>query len=199
MSKIPPRHAMRHHDTGEINKTWPQLVIVAIVAWLVFAVVPSLFAMDGKGPMAGSLPLDESGQMQVDQEDRCPVCGMKAIEHRKFASAIQMNDNTTYYFCGTGCMIRSWVHPEIFLARPTTDLKRPVVKEYFSGRETDARDIIFVAGSDIIGPMGPALVPVMDAASVKVFKKRHGGKTEFLLKDMSDARWFEITGKKMNR
>ena len=157
------------------------------------------YAMDGKGPRPGSRPLDGDGRMQVGPEDRCPGCGMKAIEHRKFASAIQVQDDTTYYFCGTGCMIRSWVHPEIFLGKTAADLKIPVVREYFTGRDTDARLLVFVAGSDIIGPMGPALVPVTDDKSLAVFQKRHGGQTVFLLEGMNDTRWFEITGKKMAR
>ena len=120
---------------------------------------------------------------------------MKVIRYPKSSSAIQLRGGTTYYFCSTGCMIRSWMHPEIYLGCPTADLKQPVVKEYFTGRHIDARNAIFVFGSDVIGPMGPALVPVMNAHYLKTFKRRHGGKTEFRLKTLDDARWLEITGR----
>ena len=169
--------------------------IVAAFFWLLFVAGTPLWALEGKGPRCGIKPLDQSGRMQVSPEDRCPVCGMKVIRYPKFSSAIQLDDTTTYYFCGTGCMIRSWMHPEIYLGAEPSALKRPVVREYFTGRQVDARDIIFVSGSDIIGPMGPALVPVMDENHLKVLKKRHGAKTDFLLKDINDANWFEMTGK----
>ncbi len=154
-------------------------------------------AFDGKHPRIGLTPLDENRQMQVSPSDRCPVCGMKVIQYLKFNCAIQLKDTATYYFCSTGCLIRSWMHPEIYLGMARELLERPIVREYFSGRQMDARDTIFVYGSDVIGPMGPALVPVLDERHLKVFKRRHGGKTQVLLNDLNDARWYEMTGRKM--
>ena len=172
---------------------------IALMIFLFCAGATSLLAFEGKGPRAGLIPLDESGRIQISPEDRCPVCGMKVIRYPKFACAIQLHDNTTYYFCSTGCMIRSWMHPEIYLGVRSNKLRRPVVKEYFTGRQIDARDILFVFGSDVIGPMGPALVPVMNENYLKVFKKRHGGKSEFSLNNLNDTKWFEMTGKKMHQ
>jgi nitrous oxide reductase accessory protein NosL len=89
------------------------------------------------------------------------------------------------------------MHPEIYLGTTRDMLERPIVREYFSGEQMDARDIIFVYGSNVIGPMGPALVPVMDELHLKAFKKRHGGNTQVLLKELTDDRWYEMTGRKM--
>jgi nitrous oxide reductase accessory protein NosL len=171
---------------------------IAILLVLASAFIPLHAAADAH-PKPGVLPLDDDGRMRISPGDRCPVCAMKVVKHRPFASAIQLNDNTTYYFCGTGCMIRSWMHPEIFLDVAKADLTLPVVREYFTGREIDARDVIWVAGSDVIGPMGPALVPLQDEDSLKTFKQRHGGKTTFRLEEMDDTRWYSITGKKAGK
>ena len=168
-----------------------------------FALVLVLFslggagAFDGKHPQRGLKPLDENRQMQVSPGDRCPVCGMTVSQYPKFNCAIQLKNSDTYYFCATGCMIRSWMHPEIYLGTAKDMLERPIVREYFTGQQMDARDTIFVSGSDVIGPMGKALVPVLDERHLKTFKKRHGGKTQVLLKDLNDDKWYEITGKKM--
>jgi nitrous oxide reductase accessory protein NosL len=89
------------------------------------------------------------------------------------------------------------MHPEIYLGTTKDMLERPIVREYFSGRQIDARDAILVYGSDVIGPMGPALVPVLNERHLEVFKKRHGGKTQVFLKDLNDDRWYEITGRKI--
>lgn len=144
---------------------------------------------------AGKIPLDDNGHMRISQGDRCPVCAMKVGKHKKFASAIQMVDGTTFYFCGTGCMIRSWIHPEAFLGKKKEALKRGVVQDYFTGRQVDAMNVFWVAGSDIVGPMGPALVPLRSVEDLEAFKKRHGGKAVFRLSEMDDGKWLKITGK----
>jgi len=180
-------------DSGVLRYT----AALAFVIWLLVAAANPIGASEGQGPRPGAKPLDEIGRMQISAQDRCPVCGMKVIRYPKFAAAVQLRSSATYYFCSVGCMIRTWMHPEIHLGTPATELKRPVVKEYFSGRQVDGRSIIFVFGSDVIGPMGPALVPVMDENYLKVFKKRHGGKSQFFLKDMDDDKWLEMTGRKI--
>ena len=181
------------------SDSWVKRFRVALTVWLIIAAANTISASDGQGPAAGVKPLDENGRMQISPEDRCPVCGMKVIRYPKFAAAIQLLGSATYYFCSTGCMIRSWIHPEIYLGTTAAERKQPVVKEYFTGRQVDGRTIIFVFGSDVIGPMGPALVPVMDENYLKVFKKRHGGKSQFFLNDMDDDKWFEMTGRKIDK
>ncbi len=148
-----------------------------------------------KGPRPGSMPLDAEGNLQVSEEDRCAVCAMRPINYPKFSSAIRLTDGTTFYFCGTGCMIKSWMHPEHYLGVSESRLDRPVVHDYFSGKLMDARDVKWVAGSDVIGPMGPALVPVSGEKEMEAFQRRHGGKVVFTLDEMDDAKWREITGK----
>ena len=181
------------------NDSWVPCYTVALAFCLIFAAASPNCASAGSGPLPGIKPLDENGRMQISPEDRCPVCGMKVIRYPKFAGAIQLHSNATFYFCSTGCMIRSWMHPAIYLGITPNELKQPVVKEYFTGRHVDARSIIFVFGSDVIGPMGPALVPVMDENYLKAFKKRHGWKSQFLLNDMDDDKWLEMTGRKIEK
>ena len=150
---------------------------------------------DSPSAIPGKRPLDADGRMRVSEGDRCPVCAMEVIRHPKFASAIALKDGRTFYFCGTGCMIRTWLHPEVFLGVPPEALDRPIVHDYFTGREVDARRVIWVAGSDVVGPMGPALVPIAEDSHVEAFQRRHGGDRTFRLDELDDAAWTEITGK----
>jgi len=147
-------------------------------------------------PVAGREPVDNQGHMHISDQDRCPVCAMKVKNHSKFASAIQLKNGTTYYFCGTGCMIRSWMHPDAFLGINKSMLHTPIVRDYFTGTEMDARDAIWIAGSDIIGPMGPALVPLRNQKDFDAFIGRHGGKISFRLQEMDPEKWRAITGKR---
>ncbi len=147
------------------------------------------------GPALALKSLDATGQMQISEQDRCPVCGMQISQHVKFASAIQLDDDSSFYFCGTGCMMKAWLHPEIFLDRDKQSLRRAVAPEYFGGNYIDALSALWVAGSDVVGPMGPALVPLQDEADLETFKVRHGGKITFRLSELDDMKWKEITGK----
>ena len=155
----------------------------------------ALPAVKGKVATAALKGITPEGKMHFSEEDRCPVCAMPITKHQKFASSIELKDGTTYYFCGTGCMIKSWLHPEVYMGQEKSKLKRAIVPEYFNGENVDAATVTFVAGSDVIGPMGPALVPLKNAEDVATFKKRHGGKSTFTMADMNDDLWRKITGK----
>jgi len=157
----------------------------------------SVLADDSKaGPQPGLKPLDESGNMQIGNQDRCPVCAMQVSKHKKFACAVQLMNGTTFYFCGSGCMIRSWMHPDIFLGAAKEELKRSVVQDYFTGEQVHGQSVHWVAGSDVIGPMGPALVPLKNEQDLDVFKKRHGAQAIFRLSEMTDEKWQQLTGNK---
>jgi hypothetical protein len=88
------------------------------------------------------------------------------------------------------------MHPEIFLGAAKEELKRTVVQDYFTGEQVPGGSVYWVAGSDVISPMGPALVPLKNEQHLNVFKKRHGSKTVFRLSEMTDKKWQQLTSKK---
>ena len=61
------------------------------------------------------LGLDSGDRFRISAGDRCPVCAMKIEDSSKFTSAIVLEDGETYYFCGTGCMIKSWLNSKHYL------------------------------------------------------------------------------------
>jgi len=147
------------------------------------------------GPAAAAQGLAEDDQLRLSPDDRCPVCAMRPAEHAKHAAAIALEDGTTFYFCGTGCMTRSWLHPEVYLGVDKGRVARAVVQEYLDGKPVDALSAHWVAGSDVMGPMGPALVPLASEEDAATFESRHGGRHRYRLGELDDARWKEITGK----
>ena len=148
-----------------------------------------------QGPRPGVHPLDAKGHLHTSPGDRCPVCAMRPIKYPRFAAAIQLANGTTFYFCSAGCMLKAWLQPGIFLNRPTEDLERPVAQDYFSGEPVDARQVTWIAGSDVIGPMGPALVPLRESSHVEAFRRRHGATKIFRLEDLNSDNWERLTGK----
>jgi nitrous oxide reductase accessory protein NosL len=146
-------------------------------------------------PSPGRIGLDAGGGMRISAEDRCPVCAMLPVRYPRFATAIELRDGRTYYFCSAGCMLNAWQHPDIFLGIAKELLGRPVVREYLSGEVMDAREVFWVSGSDVVGPMGPALVPLKNARHLEAFRKRHGAKHVFRLDELTYDNWQELTGK----
>ena len=163
---------------------------------MIFVAV-SLSASVCAGPLTPArVPLDADGTMHISPQDRCPVCAMRPARYPKSACAIQLTDGRTFYFCETGCMLRSWLHPDIHLGAAAGTLKRIVVREYFTGGYLDGHAAVWVAGSDVIGPMGPMIVPLYGEDHLAVFKRRHGGKTVFRLGDLNEALWRNIVDRR---
>jgi copper chaperone NosL len=159
------------------------------------AASPKAASPKAASPKAAAKGLDAKGQLQLSPDDRCPVCGMKVTKHKRFASGIALSDGTTFHFCGTGCMLKSWVQPQVFLGKPKGQLAKAITREYFAGTYIDAKTARWVSGSDVVGAMGPAIVPLKDDADLETFRKRHGGKSTFRLDQLSAASWSKLTGK----
>jgi nitrous oxide reductase accessory protein NosL len=181
-------------STGQLFRCFFASIITVFMLLSVLW-TPGIGEASGKGPNPGTFSLDESGEMHISPEDRCPVCAMKSYNHPKTSCAIQLQSGNTFYFCGTGCLIKSWVRPDKYLSVTESELKRAVVREYFTGRTVDALSVTWVAGSDVVGPMGRAIVPLLGDDHLKAFQRRHGGQTVFSLKGLTEADLMKILGK----
>jgi nitrous oxide reductase accessory protein NosL len=138
---------------------------------------------------------DENGKMRISGDDRCPVCAMRPAKYPEFSCAIVLTNGCTHYFCSSGCMINAWLEPERLLNTPRTSLKYCIVRNYFSGEEIDGTTAIWIAGSDVIGPMGPAPLPVKTEEELSAFRRRHGAGLVFSLPKLDLKTWKQISGK----
>ena len=157
---------------------------------------PTAAASARAAPLAAAHGLDADGTLHVGPDDRCPVCAMSPAKNARFAGAIELQDGRTFYTCGPGCLLRSHLHPEAFLGVERAAVKRLVVQDYLNGRPTDAAKARWVAGSDVVGPMGPAMVPLANGEDEASFRERHGGQVTFGLAELDDAKWEALTGRK---
>ena len=151
----------------------------------------------GGGPKPASEPLPSDGHLAPSKTDRCPVCAMFPSRYPRAAAAMTLNDGTTYYFCSNGCLLRTWLRPGAYLGKEQAAIERLVVLDYFSGRPIDAHTATWVAGSDVVGPMGPAIIALGAAGHATSFKKRHGGKIVFTLDQLDDNLWRKISRHKL--
>lgn len=108
--------------------------------------------------------------------DRCAVCGMLVAEFPQWISGLTLKDGRHYYFDGPkdlficllnlpGCL------PDVSEAQ----IAGVFVTEYYSTRQVSATEVVFVTGSDVIGPMGTELVPVSGREAAESFRRDHAG------------------------
>jgi len=178
-----------------INVFFLASVVLTLTLIPAFLLAEETEKVEKSSPAPGKFFLDADGKMQLSPEDRCPVCAMVILDHPKFTSAISLKNKKTFYFCGTGCMLKTWLHPEMILKVNKDDIDKIITREYFTGEEVDGSKVTWIAGSDVVGPMGKAIVPVLGDEGLESFKKRHGGKITFKLAELTDDLWKKIKKK----
>ena len=95
---------------------------------------------------------------------RCGHCGMKIDRDSAFAAELEI-DGKREAFDTPRCALSEWK------ARGGT----PFVQDYYDRKLRDGHGLRFVIGSDVVGPMGPEIVPVTAARATKLVTD-HGGK-----------------------
>jgi copper chaperone NosL len=109
--------------------------------------------------------------------DRCPVCGMFVAPHSNWLSVVAFTDGQEVFFDGPKDLFRYLFDLQTYQPERTlADIQQVRVSEYYSTRLLDAKEVFFVTGSDVLGPMGAELVPVFGKANAEAFLKDHAGK-----------------------
>ncbi len=118
--------------------------------------------------VVGAVALGSLGVSCKRTEDRCSYCGMKV----KPDSAWRVVDRTNQ---------RSFDTPRCAFGAKLEGKEKVGALElvdYYDREPRPSADLVYVAGSDVIGPMGPDLVPVKPAM-VDKFTKDHGKKAVY--------------------
>ena len=107
-------------------------------------------------------------------DDRCAVCGMFVQKYHPWVAAIVFADGAQAFFDGPKDLFRYLLDLEKYKAkdRPIAEI---VVTDYYRVRFIDAKTAFFVAGSDVMGPMGAELIPLEKREDAETFSLDHGG------------------------
>lgn len=146
--------------------------MVQAVMWIaIFSAVSLLFA----APMITTTK-DSVTPLKPGHRDRCPVCGMFVMPYPEWIAQVRLRDGSTVFF--DGCK-------DLFKYLLLNDRHRPggsgkdvaaiYVTNYYDGETIAARNALFVVGSDVMGPMGPELVPHRSYDAAADFMKDHRG------------------------
>lgn len=113
------------------------------------------------------------------REERCKTCGMKIDRASVWRTELVSADGKITQFDTPRCALYAWRKEKL----PAESMR---VREYYdaSGPMRDARELRFVVGGDVTGPMGPDFVPV-EPGRVSKFMQDHGGERAFALDEIT--------------
>lgn len=118
----------------------------------------------------------EAERFAPGPKDRCPVCGMFVAKYPEWIAGVQFRDGARAVFDGAKDLFKAWLDPAQFLpARRREDVASLFVTDYYGLTQVDARQALFVVGSDVLGPMGRELVPFASRGGAEEFQRDHGG------------------------
>ncbi len=181
----------KNNSVSVFSSATKNILNIFFAMMFVFCVGTAGAAQGGPAPAEQSLSAD--GALNPSESDRCPVCAMFPARYPQTAAAMTLASGETFYFCTNGCLLRSWLRPGIYLGKTRDSIDRLVVLDYFSGAPINGRKATWVAGSDVVGPMGPAIIALGDASQLATFKARHGGRHVFTFDQLDDDLWRRIS------
>ncbi|MDD5171205.1 MAG: nitrous oxide reductase accessory protein NosL [Syntrophales bacterium] len=118
------------------------------------------------------------GQLpQPSSMDKCPVCGMFVAKYPDWICSVAFRNGTTTFFDGPKDMFKYLADLKKYAsARRMEDVEKIMVSDYYTVKPVNARAVFYVEGSDVYGPMGRELIPLMSASDAQEFMKDHRGR-----------------------
>ncbi len=120
----------------------------------------------------------------VSAHDRCAVCGMFVAKYPSWLTQLRLSDGKVAMFDGPKDMFVYYFTPEDYGAG-SAKVVEIVVKDYYTQEWLDAKQAVYVTGSDVHGPMGNEFIPFKNQASAENFLKDHHGKEIIPFKDIT--------------
>jgi nitrous oxide reductase accessory protein NosL len=108
---------------------------------------------------------------------RCAYCGMPIDPESPWNAELVKVDGTKGRFDSPRCALLAWRTGKV-------DAKEIRVEEYYDRTWKSGSDVVFVASSDVMGPMGADLVPV-DPERAKEFAREHTGTRPLALEEVT--------------
>jgi copper chaperone NosL len=128
-------------------------------------------------------PLPKPGAM-----DLCPVCGMLVSKYPQWIATVLWKDGQAHHFDGAkDLFLFLQALPKYAPRRKRDEIRFLAVTDFYDLKKMDARQAVFVAGSDVLGPMGHDLIPLATPADAEEFSRDHKGKRTFRFDEITPA------------
>ncbi|MBK5275391.1 MAG: nitrous oxide reductase accessory protein NosL [Desulfuromonadales bacterium] len=121
-------------------------------------------------------------------KDKCPVCGMFVGKYPDWVAGVTFKDSTALYFDGAKDLFTYYHNIKKYSPlKNQAAISAITVNDYYSLKPVDARQALFVLGSDVYGPMGKELVPFGKEADAQAFLRDHKGRKVLRFNDVTPA------------
>ncbi|MBT0666109.1 nitrous oxide reductase accessory protein NosL [Geobacter pelophilus] len=121
-------------------------------------------------------------------KDKCPVCGMFVKGYPNWLAAIRLKNGSAIYFDGPKDLFNYYLNPGKYApATKQSEFSEILVKDYYAVKPIDARQAYFVAGSDVLGPMGKELIPLAKKEDAIEFRADHKGNKVYRFQEVTPA------------
>jgi len=134
--------------------------------------LPQLAALRPAAADAARVDLPAPGPRDI-----CPVCGMFVAKYPEWVATILFEDGSADYFDGAKDFFKYIADmPKYAQGRTAEQIAAMGVTDYYGIERIDAHQALYAVGSDVLGPMGHELVPLLNEADAAEFMKDHKGK-----------------------
>lgn len=113
---------------------------------------------------------------KLDLAAKCPVCNMEVRSSTLGPAAVVFKAGTVVGFDSTGDMFRYLLDPKKH-GFQQENVDRVYVTQYGTKNFIDAKQAVYVVGSDVKGSMGPEVVPFAEKGEAEKFMAAHHGKS----------------------
>ena len=138
---------------------------------------------------AGAARAGEGAIAPPGPRDRCPVCGMFVAPFPSWWAEVVLADGSREVFDGVKDLVRYLGDRKRYApAREHLAVVRIRVLDYYGLQPLPAEEAFFVAGSDVLGPMGREFVPLRTQAEAEEFLRDHRGEAILRFADLPGRR-----------
>jgi copper chaperone NosL len=120
---------------------------------------------------------------------RCAKCGMRVDDHPRWVAGAVTAGEGEERFCCPRCLFAWRGSPRGAGSHDAW------VTEYYSQKRTPVADVLFVMGTDVVGPMGKSLVPVSGREAAERFRQDHAGSRLLRAEEVTPELLRELAGK----
>ena len=118
--------------------------------------------------------------------DKCQVCGMFVAKFPDFAAQIRFADGKTAFFDGNNDLFTYYLDLQHYApGRKRSEVAAIFVSDFYSLSPVNGMSAFYVAGSDVLGPMGKELISFAREADAREFLKDHKGKSIHRFREMT--------------
>ena len=129
-----------------------------------------IFALISIGLFAGDINITE-------QNATDPVYLLPLKKYPKWITEAKLDNGKKVHFVSVKSMMTVYFHQPYFQRHKFIDgnITKLYVQDYINGKKIDAKNAVYLFGSNIVGPHGDDLIPFENREKAKIFQLKNGG------------------------